>query len=604
MRVVLFILKCVVGVFATVGFLVVLAMLWLGALISEAEPWEKVRAKREVPATTVLTLDFADGVIEDRPENPFSRASVRDAIVVRDSLDALDAAARDPRVKGLVARVGRGALGIARIQELRDAVRSFAGQGKFTIAFAETFGEGGDGTQHYYLASAFDQIWMQPSGDLDLTGILLESPFLREILDKAGIEPELDQREEFKGAMNTFTDKRLPEPQRQNLQRLVDSWLGQIVKGVAETRDLDAAQVRTLIDQGPYMAEGALKAGLVDRLAYWDQLREKVLADAGEAAEFLSLARYDRGREVKEPEEGPVVALVYGLGPVQLAESENDPAFGRAIMGADTVAQALSDALDDDEVEAIVFRVDSPGGSYVASDVIWRQMQRARDEGKPVIVSMGGLAASGGYFVAAPAHKIVAQPGTVTGSIGVVAGKMVLSGLWDKVGVAWDGVQAGRNAGIWSTNRAFSAADRQLLDKRLDATYGDFKTKVADGRGMSSEAVQKVAKGQVWTGEDALALGLVDELGGLRRAVALAAESADAAPEQVRLKRFPKTRDPFQVLIEDTLGSALDGPGMRSLIRGFSYLVRALAPITEAAEEISADPRTRTLLAPKLKPAG
>lgn len=603
MRVVLFVLKCVVGVFATVGFLAVLAMLWLGSLISAADPWEKMQAKREVPATTVLTLNFADGVIEERPENPFSRASVRDAIVVRDSLEALEAAARDPRVKGLVARVGRGPLGIARIQELRDAIRSFSQQGKFTIAFAETFGEGGDGTRHYYLASAFDQIWMQPSGDLDLTGILLESPFLREVLDKAGIDPQLDQREEFKGAMNTFTDKRLPEPQRQNLQRLVDSWLGQIAAGVAEVRGLDAAGVRTLIDQGPYMAKGALEAGLVDRLAYWDQLQEQVLADAGETAEFLSLTHYARRREVTEPE-GPVVALIYGLGPVQLAESENDPAFGRSVMGADTVAQALSDAIDDDEVKAIVFRVDSPGGSYVASDVIWRQMQRARDEGKPVIVSMAGLAASGGYFVAAPAHKIVAQPGTVTGSIGVVAGKMVLSGLWDKIGVAWDGVQAGRNAGIWSANRAFSTADRQRLDKRLDVTYGDFKAKVADGRGMTAEAVQKVAKGQVWTGEDALALGLVDELGGFRRAVALAAEAANAAPDEVRLNRFPKTRDPFQVLIEDTLGSALDSPGLRSLVRGFSYLVRALAPVMEAAEQINADPRSRTLMAPEFKPAG
>jgi protease-4 len=180
----------------------------------------------------------------------------------------------------------------------------------------------------------------------------------------------------------------------------------------------------------------------------------------------------------------------------------------------------------------------------------------------------------------------------------------VLSGLWDKIGVAWDGVQAGENAGIWSANRAFSAANWQRLDKRLDATYADFTAKVAKGRGMTDEEVRKVAKGQVWTGEDAVALGLVDELGGFRRAVELAAETADAAPDEVRLKRFPKARDPFEAVIEDTLGSALDSPGMRSLVRGLGRLARALAPLVEATEQLRADPRSRSLMAPELRPAG
>jgi protease-4 len=601
MRAILFILKCIVGLFAAIGFLVVLAAAGLAILAYKSEPLQIARP--EVPANAVLTLDLAPGVIELRPDNPLARASLRDAVALRDTVDALEAAGRDPRVKGLIARVGRGALTIAQAQELRDAIKRFRDRGKFAVAFAESFGEGGDGTRHYYLASAFDRIWLQPSGDLDLTGVLLESPFLRGALDKLGIEPQLGQREEFKGMMNMLTDTGLPEPQRRNLRRLAESWLGQIAAGVAEGRTIEVAAAKALIDGGPYDAEGALKAGLADRLGYRDQADEAALEQAGGEAAFFDLADYERAREVPEPD-GPAVALIYGLGPVQLSESENDPAFGRVVMGADTVAKAISDALDDPEVEAMVFRVDSPGGSYVASDVIWRQMQRARDQDIPVIVSMGGLAASGGYFVAAPAHRIVAQPGTVTGSIGVVAGKLVLSGLWDKLGVRWDGVQAGENAAIWSSNQPFSEDGWARLDRRLDSTYADFTAKVADGRGLPLEAVLKVAKGQIWTGEDAAKNGLVDELGGLGRAVELAAEAVDATPEAVRLKRFPEERDPFEAFLEDALGSALDSPGLGALARGLARLAQALAPLLVASERLSEDPRTRTLMAPEVRPAG
>jgi protease-4 len=579
MRAILFILKCIVGLFAAVGFLVVLAAAGIAFLVFRAEPLQIARP--EVPEAVVLTLDFAPGVIELRPDNPLARASLGRAVALRNTVDALAAAGEDPRVKGLIARVGRGALTIAQAQELRDAVKRFRDRGKFTLAFAESFGEGGNGTWHYYLASAFGRIWLQPSGDLDLTGVLIESPFVRGALDKLGIEPQLGQREEFKGVMNMLTDTSLPEPQRRNLGRLVQSWLGQIAAGVAEGRTIEAAAAKGLIDDGPYDAEAALAAGLVDRLGYRDEADDAVLPEPA----------------------GPTVALIYGLGPVQLAESENDPAFGRLIMGADTVARAIADALDDPEVEAIVFRVDSPGGSYVAADVIWRQMQRAREAGTPVIVSMGGLAASGGYFVAAPARKIVAQPGTVTGSIGVVAGKLVLSGLWDKLGIAWDGVQAGENAGIWSPNRPFTDADWARLERRLDSTYGDFTAKVAQGRGLSLEAVRQVAKGQVWTGADAAENGLVDELGGLDRAIGLAAEAVDAAPEAVRLKRFPEPKDTFQAILEDALGSAFDSPGLGALARGLVRLAEALTPFLEVSERLREDPRTRSLLAPDPRPA-
>ncbi len=586
MRAVLFILKCIVGIFATVGLLVVLVVVGIGIFAAPQET--------QIPEKVVLTMDFSKGVVETLPDNPLSRASLSDAVVLRDTLQALEAAAADPRVKGLVARVGRGRLGVAQIQEIRDAVKSFRDNEKFAFAFAESFGEGGNGTRHYYLASAFGRVFMQPSGDLDLTGFLIQSPFLRDALDEIGVEPQVGQREEFKGALATFTENSLPEPQRQNLQQLLDSLLGQIAAGIAEERALSPEQVRGLIDSAPHMSTASVEAGLVDELAYWDQVDARITEAAGEDVEFLALNTYADAQTVEE-EPGRAVALVYGLGPVQLAESENDPAFGGVVMGSDTVARAIADAIDDPDIEAIVFRVDSPGGSYVAADTIWREMQRARELGKPVIVSMSGLAASGGYFVAAPAHKIVAQPGTVTGSIGVVAGKFVLSGLWDKLEISWDGVQAGDNANLWSSNQRFDEEGWRRLNSRLDATYEDFTGKVADGRGLSADAVSAAAKGQVWTGEAARDLGLVDELGGMRRALALAAEAIGADPDEIRLEDFPERRDPWDALLQDMLGGTLDGARLVVLLDRVARLSDTLGPLLAAQDQLTADPRAGML---------
>ena len=598
MRIVLFLLKCLVGVFATLGFLLVAGAAALVLLWDDVDLWTARGV--EVPEAAVLTLDLSAGIIETRPDNPLARVGRGHVPVMREVLAALDAAGRDARVRGLFARLGRGPLGLAEVQELRDAVKGFRRSGKFAVAFAESFGEAGDGTLHYTLASAFDEVWLQPSGDLDLTGLFLESPFLRGALDKIGVTPRLAQREEYKGMMNTFTDDALPEPQRRNLQRLVDSWLEQIVTAVAEDRGLTPERVSALVDRAPYGAAEALEHGLVDELGYWDQAAESALERAGDDADTISLADY--ARQLDDPAaDGAVVALVYGLGPVTLDESENDPFFGRVVMGADTVARAIRDAVEDEDVKAILFRIDSPGGSYVASDVIWREVQRARDKEVPVIVSMSNLAASGGYFVAAPAHRIVAQPATVTGSIGVVGGKLVLTGLWDKLGITWDGVKAGANADVWSGNRDFSEAGWAYLQDSLDRTYADFTNKVADGRGLTIERVREIAKGQVWTGRDAKERGLVDALGGYATALDLAREAAGIAPEApLELRVFPERRDPIEALIEDALAGELESPAIKALARTLARVMRALAPLVEAMETLRADPRAARLRAPAL----
>lgn len=593
MRVISFLLKSIVGVFAVIGILVVVGVIGAVLLWEQFEPWW--HEPPSIPARAVLALDLTNGVTESRPSGPFALAARGgDTPVLRDVVQALDEAAADERIGALLVRLGRGNLSLATVQELRDAVTAFGASGRPTIAFAETFGEGGDGTTHYYLASAFDRIWLQPSGDVGIVGIAIETPFVREALSEIGITPRFDQRGAYKGAMNTVTDRAMPEPQRRNLQALLDSALDQVVRGIAERRSLDAAAVRALIDRAPHGAAEALEVGLVDQLGYWDEVRAATLEAADLPRDdddgLLDLRRYAEARD-EEPGDGPVVALVYGLGPVTLDESESDPIFGRVTMGADTVAQAIADAAEDTEVRAILFRIDSPGGSYIASDTIWREVQRARERGVPVIVSMGGVAASGGYFVAAPAHKIVAQPATITGSIGVVTGKVVLSDLWTRIGVNWDGVQAGEHAGLWSPNRDFTPEEWATVQESLDRVYADFTQKVADGRNMPIDDVLAVAEGRVWTGEDAKARGLVDELGGYRTALALAREAAEIpADTALRLREFPEAQDPLEAILDELLAGGFSLTRLATLAHALARLEQVAGPMVDTLERLTVAP--------------
>ncbi|HIC79884.1 MAG TPA: signal peptide peptidase SppA [Kiloniellaceae bacterium] len=592
-RIILFILKCFVGLFAAVGFLVAAGILFAGLMLQRFDGFEPQLA--ELPQETVLVLDLADGLVEQRPDNPLARASLGSALVLRDAIDGLHRAARDERVKALILRAGWGEPGLAQVQELRAAIDDFRSQGKPVTAFAETFGEAGNGTLHYYLASAAGELWVQPSGDVDITGFSIQQPFLRQILEDYGVRAQVGQREEYKGAMAIFTETRLPEPQRQNLQQYLNSSLSQIVTAVAKDRNLETTAVRQLIDTAPHRGADALQAGLVDKLGYWDQVSGAVETAAGPDSELVSLRDYARATR-EDPEDGPIIALVHGSGPIVLEPGENDPVFGRVRMGAADVVSALSQAIDDSEVAAILFRVDSPGGSYVGSDAIWREVQRARDLGKPVVVSMGNIAGSGGYFVAAPAHSIVAQPGTLTGSIGVVTGKFALNDFWRDLGVNWDGVQAGRRANLWSPNAPFTREEWEWLQTTLDATYADFTEKVARGRNLSPEAVQAVAGGRIWSGEDALAAGLVDELGGYSKALSVAKEAAGIpADAVVRLLPYPEQRDPFSAFFEDTLGGEIDNPAAKALVRSLARLAQAFAPLIEAIETMNGDPRGQTL---------
>jgi protease IV len=500
------------------------------------ELFNEAREQRTAPI--ILELDLSDGVVEGVPGDPFAAFLARRKTHLRDVLDGIRRGARDPRVRALIVRVS-GGVGLAIAQELRDAVGAFRDAGKITVAWTESFGETGRGTVPYYLAAAFERVYLQPTGYLGVTGVALEEPFFRDALDKLGIAPRFGKRYEYKTAANSFVERHYTPEHEEMSRRLVSSIGEQIVAGVAAGRGRTERQVRELIDRGPLLAAEALEAGLVDRLAYRDEVYADVRAEVHEAAGHEPLlryvGRYNRSHSLAQRLPRPkhdVVALIHGQGPIRLGRSGRAPVPGQgSAMGSDTIGAAFRAAVKDERVKAIVFRVNSPGGSAVASDAIWREVVLAHNAGKPVVVSMGNVAASGGYYVAMAADTIVAQPGTLTGSIGVVVGKPIVSELLDRLGIGMGSVEDGAHARMFSTTRDFTETEWERVNASLDQIYDDFTAKVAEGRGLTRERVDELARGRVWTGADAHANGLVDELGGLDRALDIARKKAGIAAD-------------------------------------------------------------------------
>lgn len=527
--------RFIVGFFAFVGFLTVLLLAGIMLLVGGLKP-----SVTPLPGNILLTADLTRDLPEGPSEEPILRLVVGGKPTLRDFLDALEAAGNDPRVKVLLARVGDDEFGLATVQEVRDAITTFRSKGKLALGFADSFGEFGPGTRPYYLATAFDEIWLQPMGNVGLTGLYADSPFIKGTLDLLGVVPEFDHREQYKTAMNVLTETKMTPAHREEVEALLASVGGQIVRGIAQARKLPETQVRELIDRGPLLAEEAVQAKLVDRLGYRDEVLAHARARAGSGAETVSLANY-LDRAGKPHREGSTIALIYGSGLVVRSGDGANPLTGSTMMAATELTRAFRAAVRDPSVRAILFRIDSPGGSAVASESIWREVVFARERGKPVVVSMGDVAGSGGYYVAAAADKIVAQPATLTGSIGVLAGKLVVADLLKKIGVSTDSAQIGANAAMFSPTVDFSAQAHSRLEAFLDETYRGFKDHVATGRHMTPDEVEAVAKGRVWSGEDAKAHGLVDELGGYSVALRLAREAASLPPDApFTLTVFPR----------------------------------------------------------------
>src|ERR1700760_1985316 len=406
----------------------------------------RLRQRRSAPL--VLELDLTQGIAEGPPADPLSAVLSRNRLRLGDLLDALRRAREDDQVQALIAKVGGQALGLATVQELRAAIAQFRAAGKLAYAWSESFGEFGQGNSPYYLATAFDRIYLQPSGSLGLTGGVVEQVFLRSALDKIGVNFESGARREYKTAAHQFTEERFTDAAREENQHLAASIASQLTTAIADRRGKNPEEARTLLDRGPFLPQQALAEGLVDVLGYRDEAYAAIRQKAGPDTDLQFLSRYQRSnrlaqraRKLPNPKER-FVAVIYATGPIRLGRSGRTP-MGGSWMGSDTVAAALRAAAADERAGAILLRVNSPGGSATASDTIWREVVRARAGGTPVVISMGDVAAFGGYYISMAADEIITQPGTLTGSIGVVVGKPVIEDLMGRGGVTTDRGTAG-----------------------------------------------------------------------------------------------------------------------------------------------------------------
>jgi protease-4 len=567
--------KVIVRFFAILGALWLLAMIILIVAV--------IGSKGRVPDKTILEANFEQALPEYIPDSPTAKLLMKEQPTVRDVIDAIDRGAQDDRVVGMVARIGAAPLGIAKVQELREAVQRFRAHKKFAIAYAETFGEFGPGNGAYYLATAFDQIYLQPSGDVGLTGIIMESPFIKGTLGKLGVTFHGDHRYEYKNALNFYTETKFTPPHKEAMTAIMMSWFNQMKDGICQARQISPDKFQALVDAGPYLGKEAVDAKLVDGIAYRDEVYNQAKAKAGARADFLYLDKY-LDRAGRPHDSGKAIALVYGVGGVMRGKSDYDPVQGSMTMGSDTVAGAIRAAAQDKDVKAILFRVDSPGGSYVASDTIWREVVNARKAGKPVIVSMGDLAGSGGYFVAMAADKIVAQPGTITASIGVLGGKMLTSGLWNKIGLSWDEIHDGNNATMFTGTQDYTPAEWARFQSWLDRVYVDFTSKVADGRKLPKDKVLQIAKGRIWSGQEAKNLGLVDELGGFDTALKLAKKAAGIGDtEDVKLVLYPRPKSFLQSLLQRGGADNSDKEGVGQTVAKILETVQPVARQLEAA---------------------
>jgi protease-4 len=491
-----------------------------------------------IPGSTALVLRFGGDLDEVEGSGLLDQLMVSPP-TVRSVVDALRRAKTDPRVKGLVVIPAGDSPFWAKSQEVRDAILDFRTSKKKAIAFLE-FG----GDQEYYLATACDRIVLLPTSVLDLKGVATYEVFLRGTLDKIGMFPDLLHIGDYKTAINTFTEKSFTPAHREMTTALNADTLDELVRAIAEARKKTVNDVRALIDEGPFLPEDALSAGLVDDLGYRDEVEDQ--AGFGDDVDSTELDDYVRASAPSFGfRRGPRLALIYAVGAIASGDSRGG---SESFAGSDTLVDYIEQARDDDAVKAIVLRVDSPGGSSIASDVIWRALMLAREK-KPLIVSMSDLAASGGYYVAMPGHVIVAQPGTLTGSIGIFSGKMVTGGTFKKLGANVESVSSGRFADMNSPARPFSPEERAKIEEQMQAFYDQFIEKVSQARHSTPEKIDAIAQGRVWTGRQAKAIGLVDELGGLTRAIAIAKDRAKIpASQDVDLVVYPPRRSFFEAL--------------------------------------------------------
>lgn len=564
---------------------------------------------------TVLTFTF-EGEVPETLSTKNPKHILKPQARLHDITHALKQAATEDHVKGFIAKIKPNTINFAQIQELRDAIEMFKNSGKFTAVFSTGFGEFGTGMKDYYLASIFDQIWLQPIGTVSITGISGQLPFFKETLDKIGIHADLHAREGYKTAVEPLTRSDASQENSEMTNRLLQTIYQQMVTDIAQDRDLSKEALTQLINQAPLFDAQALEAKLITHIGYLDQMVKdaKIQSLNKDAAKLMNLTRYNRYLDAQvptpslaqtltklsadeedatetaeiveplspsdkqtsdtkpetaeqntsepKPQYGPNIALIYASGTIVPDDTQSKSlavSYGANAISAEDTVIAIGDARKAKNIGAIVLRIDSPGGSPTASETIARAITRARTAGKPVVISMGGSAASGGYWIATHADKIIAQPSTLTGSIGVLAGKFVTKGLHDKIGLNVEDFSFGENANMWSTTEKFSGNGLKRVNAHLDHIYNAFLQRVSEGRHIPIEKLRSdIAGGRVWTGSEAKDLGLVDELGGLDTAIAQAKTLMDLSEGQTaQVIQYPPEKNKFELLVDLVVNGAL-----------------------------------------------
>ncbi len=542
--------------FLGIGCLVVLVgigfMLLLGRMLTV----------ERVPSKAILAVDLQGQMAEVTAEDPLSGVFGEASLSLRGLRRALVSAAQDDRIRGVQLRLDSFGGGFATAQEIRGLLRGVHRAGKWTAAYMDTAGEFAPGNIAYYVASGCDEVSLNPMGDVNLIGLSVRSPFLRGTFDKLGMKPEFPGRGAYKSARFMYTQKDFTPAHKEMMEWLLDSLTQQLVAGVAESRGLEPEQVRQLIDRAPFLGNEAVDAKLIDHLEDWDGFRNRLRDREKGEAETMRLDAYLKG--LSSSGSGPRIAVVTAVGAIMRGENRRDfnPLLGGEIMGAETISKAWRRVRKAHGIKAAIFRIDSPGGSAVASEIIRQEMARTAEK-MPVVVSMSNVAGSGGYWITCGAQKIVADPGTLTASIGVFAGHLNEEAFWrDKLGVTFGRLDRGRNADIYGGLQDWTDEQRAVIDRMLDHIYGEFVSRVAASRHMTPEQVDAVGRGRVFTAQQAVDKGLIDALGGFDVALAQAKELAGISPEtSVQLVDYPKPIPFWQRLLRRRLE---DGAAVRT----------------------------------------
>ena len=529
-------LKSLIYAFAIFGLLFILLLMIVTALLRQ----DAVPAG-DVPGKGILTIDFNNDYPEVSADDLFSELSEVPSTSFFDLIKAINVAALDDRIKAIVANVNESSLGLSQIQEVRRAIENFRKTGKKAYLYSTGFGNFGGGTSEYYLAAAFDEIWMQPNTEAGITGLNFEVPFFRSILSKAGVQAEFYTRYEYKNAAASLLNDKLSPEYRKELNKLGGSIYSVMKEDICRDRNLKKEMFDKLVNNAPLSAEDALAAGLIDYIGYKPELIEKAIQETkGKMVNVLDyVSSFSSGYRNL-----PTVALVVIEGVIAEGESYANSLRDEAVAGADTIVKQLDDILRNDNVKALVIRVNSPGGSYTASNEIWYAIKRIKEKKRiPVVVTQGNYAASGGYFVSIAGDYIFSEPSSITGSIVVLVGKLIFSGLLNKLGIHWGEVKFGENSGILSVNHKFTPKEKEIFNRSLDRVYKDFTLKVSEARHIEITKMDKLARGRVWTGIDAADAGLVDAVGGIDEAVAWAKAQAGIKPkDKFEIVYYPKKK--------------------------------------------------------------